>query len=180
MLVRLPNGTINKVAKIVPIIESYIRFNGARRLISEPITMENPNERPNGLKIYFADLGNRCDLCVFSSHPEGVTIGNLKPEEVEEISRCLLEKGEFDFLGFKFQKYTLDNMDYVIDNGVSNPYLVNNTDFKGLTSGINFECNNIFDSVPYSNVCDSLGEDSDDLEEGDEYDEDYDFITDED
>ena len=63
---------------------------------------------------------------------------------------------------------------------VSNPYLANNTDFKGLTSGINFECNNIFDSVPYSNVCDSLGEDSDDLEDGDEYDEDYDFITDED
>ena len=185
MLIRLPNGTINKVAKIVPIIESYITFNGTKRLLSEPIDLKNPNERPNGVKIYFEKSVNSNYVGVFYS-PEGVTIGNLSPEEVEYFCGCMLEGRHFDFSKYEFQKHSISFMDYVIDNGISNPYIVNNTGFHGLGTGMNFECRKFGEPISYAEEINSADEKSevldndDEFDEYDEYDEDYDFITDED
>lgn len=185
MLIRLPNGSINKVAKIVPIIESYITFNGTKRLLSEPIALENPNERPNGVKIYFEKSVNSNDVGVFYS-PEGVTIGNLRPQDVEDFCGYMLAGRHFDFSKYEFQKYSFDFMDYVIDNGISNPYIVNNTGFHGLCTGMDFGCRKFGEPIPYAkeiNSADEKSEVSENDDEFDEYDEDYedyDFITDED
>ena len=182
MLIRLPNGTINKVAKIVPIIESYFTFNGTKRLLSEPITLENPNERPNGVKIYFEKSLNSSDIGIFSC-PEGVTIGNLRPEDVEDFCGYMLEGRHFDFSKYEFQEYTFDYMDYVIDNGISKPYIVNDTSFHGLIAGMNCRYNKLVAPTSYDREKESFAEALDTSEnddEFDEYDEDYDFITDED
>lgn len=180
MFVRLPNGTVNKVTKIVPIIEKFIVFNGKKRFLSEAISCDNICEKPNGVKLYFTEVVSGYNSNMFGNPETGVTIGNLKEEEVELISKSLLENGSFDLAGYEFQKFDMNYMNYVIDNGKSNPYFSNSVAFVGMASGLGYALS----AVPSENNLIIDDDEVDELADSenwiDDDEDDYDFVTDED
>lgn len=178
MLVRLPNGTINEVSKITPIIEKCIIFNGSKRILSEPVTVLNLKERPNAMKIYLKESSNMFEQVPFGNS-NCWTIGNLKPTQVDDILKHLLEKGQFDFTVFEFQEIDYQTANYIFDDGLSKPYFTTMTSFDGIAG-----CSKVTeffssDSDSSDSEGDSFDEEFDDCDDCED-EVDYDYITDED
>lgn len=175
MFIVLPNGAIEKVAKVVPIVEKLFEFNGKKQLLSEKINFENPNIKPNGLK-FFIEESNSMRNIFDEPSSNVIVIGNLSPEEVSEITKKLFSDEKYDFSIYEFQKYNSVRTDYIRDNGKSNPFI---TDFCYMPS----ISSRVFNPDKYNDESSEEYCESNDFEdydsEGDEF-EDYEYFTDED
>lgn len=114
MRIITPTGKIYSIAKAVPLAEKKEFFNDRVSVKREPAT--SLKAKPTAIRLVTLPENG-----MFAE--QGVVIGNLKPEDVQDILNTLLVNGYYDFSGFNYQKVnTIDVKEIQLDNGASSPY----------------------------------------------------------
>ena len=114
MRIITPTGKLVKVSRVIPYAEKKDKFNGTIRKNAEVAI--DMSVKPTGLKCFLKFQNN-------SVLESSLYVGNLYPEQVQEIIGALLKDGCFDFSRLKYQKVQNRLTDkQEIDGGKSLPY----------------------------------------------------------
>lgn len=111
-----PTGSLIEVAKVEPIVEERVQFNGSEVRLCQ--IAKDSKQNITGLYIT-----SETDDSVFCASTN-ILVANLKPSLAEEIMQKLLSDGYYDFSALDYQAEPAGIKDYVYDTGVSKPYYV--------------------------------------------------------
>lgn len=109
-----PTGSLIEVAKVEPIVEKRVQFNGSEVRLCQ--IAKDSKQNITGLYIT-SDV----DDSVFCESTN-ILVANLKPSLAEEILQKLLSDGYYDFSALDYQAKPAGIKDYVYDTGASKPY----------------------------------------------------------
>lgn len=109
-----PTGSLIEVAKVEPIVEERVQFNGSEVRLCQ--IAKDSKQNITGLYIT-----SETDDSVFCASTN-ILVANLKPSLAEEIMQKLLSDGYYDFSALDYQAEPAGLKDYVYDTGVSKPY----------------------------------------------------------
>lgn len=109
-----PTGSLIEVAKVEPIVEKRVQFNGSEVRLCQ--IAKDSKQNITGLYIT-SDV----DDSVFCESTN-ILVANLKPSLAEEILQKLLSDGYYDFSALDYQAEPAGIKDYVYDTGASKPY----------------------------------------------------------
>lgn len=114
MKILTPTGSLIEVAKVEPIVEKRVQFNGSEVRLCQ--VAKDSKQNITGLYIT-----SEIDDSVFCASTN-ILVANLKPSLAEEIMQKLLSDGYYDFSALDYQAEPAGLNDYVYDTGVSKPY----------------------------------------------------------
>lgn len=114
MKILTPTGSLIEVAKVEPIVEKRVQFNGSEVRLCQ--VAKDSKQNITGLYIT-----SEADDSVFCASTN-ILVANLKPSLAEEIMQKLLSDGYYDFSALDYQAEPAGLKDYVYDTGVSKPY----------------------------------------------------------
>ena len=116
MKILTPTGSLIEVAKVEPIVEKRVQFNGSEVRLCQ--VAKDSKQNITGLYIT-----SEADDSVFCASTN-ILVANLKPSLAKEIMQKLLSDGYYDFSALDYQAEPAGLKDYVYDTGVSKPYYV--------------------------------------------------------
>lgn len=109
-----PTGSLIEVAKVEPIVEKRVQFNGSEVRLCQIAK----DSKQNITGLYITSEVNDSVFCDSTN----ILVANLKPSLAEEILQKLLSDGYYDFSALDYQLKPSGLGQYVYDEGVSRPY----------------------------------------------------------
>lgn len=109
-----PTGSLIEVAKVEPIVEKRVQFNGSEVRLCQIAK----DSKQNITGLYITSDVNDSVFCESTN----ILVANLKPSLAEEILQKLLSDGYYDFSALDYQAEPAGIKDYVYDTGASKPY----------------------------------------------------------
>lgn len=114
MKILTPTGSLIEVAKVEPIVEERVQFNGSEVRLCQVAK----DSKQNITGLYITSEADDSVFCASTS----ILVANLKPSLAEEIMQKLLSGGYYDFSALDYQAKPAGIKDYVYNAGVSKPY----------------------------------------------------------
>lgn len=114
MKILTPTGSLIEVAKVEPIVEERVQFNGSEVRLCQVAK----DSKQNITGLYITSEADDSVFCASTS----ILVANLKPSLAEEIMQKLLSDGYYDFSALDYQAKPAGIKDYVYNAGVSKPY----------------------------------------------------------
>lgn len=109
-----PTGSLIEVAKVEPIVEERVQFNGSEVRLCQ--IAKDLKQNITGL--YLSGVADDSVFCPSTN----ILVANLKPSLTEEILQNLLSDGYYDFSALDYQLKPTGLGNYVYDTGASKPY----------------------------------------------------------
>ncbi len=114
MKILTPTGSLIEVAKVEPIVEERVQFNGSEVRLCQIAK----DSKQNITGLYITSETDDSVFCASTS----ILVANLKPSVAEEIMQRLLSDGYYDFSALDYQAKPAGIKDYVYNAGASKPY----------------------------------------------------------
>lgn len=114
MKILTPTGSLIEVAKVEPIVEERVQFNGSEVRLCQVAK----DSKQNITGLYITSEADDSVFCASTS----ILVANLKPSLAEEIMQKLLSDGYYDFSALDYQAKPAGIKDYVYNAGASKPY----------------------------------------------------------
>lgn len=111
MRVISPSGRLLKIGSAVPCVETQYELNGRKYNVSD--IARDMTMKPTAIRFHVKDSDRYSDSYIY--------IGNLKPEQVQEMMQVILREKSYDLSKFEYQKTEIFE-EHIIDRGESLPY----------------------------------------------------------